>query len=131
MLVPYVVYSSLQSREQTRVSTASLVRQLLKGVFKKNLPTRVTIASWLKETLTLANSRASGGSTRKVAATYAARQGASLKTIMESGDWSYTSKVYGHYIRCLPRELQVRILEQTSACIQGVNVEKIATNNPH
>ena len=31
-----------------------------------------TIASWLKETLTLANIRTSGGSTRKAAATYVA-----------------------------------------------------------
>ena len=45
------------------------------------------IASWHKETLTLTNMRASGGSTRKAAATYVASQGTSIRTIMEAGDW--------------------------------------------
>ena len=43
-----------------------------------------TIASWLKETLTLANIRVSDGSIRKAAATYAASQGASNRMIMEA-----------------------------------------------
>ena len=76
------------------------------------------VASWFKETLTLANIRASRGSTRKAAATYAASQRTSIKTIMQAGDWAHTSTIYGHYIRCLHREVLVRILEQTSASIQ-------------
>ena len=89
-----------------------------------------TIASWLKETLNPANIRALGGSTRKAAATYTASQRASFRTIMKAGDWAHTSTMYGHYIRCLPREVLVRIWDQTSASIQGVNVAKIATDNP-
>ena len=73
-----------------------------------------TIASWLKETLTLANIRPSRGSTRQAAATYAASQGADIRTIMETGDWAHTSTMYGHYIRCLPREDLVRILKHSS-----------------
>ena len=46
---------------------------------------------------------------------------------MEAGDWGHISMMYGHYIRCLPREVLVRILGQTSASIHGVNVAKIAT----
>ena len=38
--------------------------------------------------------------------------------------------MYGHYIRCLPKEVLVRILEQTLGTIQGVSVAKIATDNP-
>ena len=90
-----------------------------------------TTASWLKETLTIANIRASEGSTRKAAATYATSQGVSIMTIMEAGDWAHSSTMYGHYIRCLPRGVLVRILEQTSASILGVNVAMIATDNPH
>ena len=89
-----------------------------------------TASSWLKQTLTLANIRASGGSTRKAAGTTVARQGASIRTIMEAGDWVHTSTMYGHYIRCMPKKVLVRILEQTSASIQGVNVAKIATDRP-
>ena len=88
-----------------------------------------TVASWLKETLTQANIRASGGSTRKAASTCVASQGASIRTIMEAGDLAYTSMMYGHYIICLSVEVLVRILEQTSANIQGVNVAKIAKDN--
>ena len=90
-----------------------------------------TIASWFKETLTLANIRTSGRSNRKAAATYAASQGASIRTIMEVGDWADTSMMYGYYIRCLHGEVLVRILEQTSASMQRVNVAKIITDNPH
>ena len=89
-----------------------------------------TIASWLKQTLTLANIRASGGSTRKATATYVYSQGAFIRTIMEAGYLAHTSTMYGHYIRCLPREVLFRILEQTSASIQEVNVAKIARANP-
>ena len=80
-----------------------------------------TIANWLKETITLANIRASGWSTRKAAVTFAARLGASVKTIIGADDWAHTSMMYGHYIRYLPRGVLVRILEQTSASILGVN----------
>ena len=89
-----------------------------------------TIATLLKEALTLANIRALGGSTRKADATNAASQGASIRTIMEAGDWAHISTMYGHYIRCLPRKVLVRILVQTSASIQDMNVAKIATDNP-
>ena len=68
---------------------------------------------------------------RTPAATYTDSQGASIRTIIEAGDWAHTSMMYGHYIRCLPREVLVRILEKTSASIQGVNVAKIATNSPN
>ena len=88
------------------------------------------IASWLKETLTLANIRASGGSKRKATVTYVGSQRASVRTIMEASDWAHTSTMYGHYIRCLPKVVLVRIVKQTSASIQGVNVAKIATDNP-
>ena len=70
-----------------------------------------TIVSWLKETLTLANIRASGGSTRKAATTYVASQGTLIRAIMEAGDWAHSSMMYWHYIRCLPKEVLVRILE--------------------
>ena len=71
-----------------------------------------TIAIWLKDTLILANMRASGGSTRKAAATCEDSQGASLRTIMETCDWAHTSIMYGHYIRCLPKKVLVRIPEK-------------------
>ena len=90
-----------------------------------------TIADWLKETFTLANIRTSGGPTRKAAATYATSQEASIRAIMEAGEWAHNSMIYGCYIRCLPGEVLVRILEQTSASIQGVNVAEIATDNLH
>ena len=43
-----------------------------------------TIAIWLKETLTQANIRASGVSTKKATATYPAFQGASIRTILNA-----------------------------------------------
>ena len=46
-----------------------------------------TIVSWLKETLTLANNGASTSSTRKTTTSYATLQSASIKMIMEVGDW--------------------------------------------
>ena len=49
---------------------------------------------------------------------------------MEAGDWAHPSTLYGHYIRCLPREVLVRILEATSASIQEANVAKVATDQP-
>ena len=78
-----------------------------------------TIASWLKEMLTLANTRASGGSTRKAATTYAASQGASVRSIMETGDWAHTSTMYGHHTRCLPKEVLVRVLKQHQLPFKG------------
>ena len=64
-----------------------------------------TVASWLKETLTLANIWASGGSTRKAAVHNAASQGNPIRTIMEHGDWTHTLMMYGYYIRFLPKEV--------------------------
>ena len=74
--------------------------------------------------------QASRRSTRKAATTHIASQGLSIRTIMRAGDWAYTFTMYGHYIRRIPKEVLFRILEQTSASIQGVNVAKIATDNP-
>ena len=76
-----------------------------------------TMANWLKETLIPPSIRALGGSTRKVATSYTASQGASIKTIMEAGDWPHTFTMYGYYIRCLPRVVLARITEQTSGSI--------------
>ena len=90
-----------------------------------------TIASWLKETLTLVISGLPQGQPEKAGATYMASQGASIRTIMESGDWAHISMVYGHYIRYLYKEILVRILEQTSIRVQGVNIARIAKDNPH
>ena len=70
-----------------------------------------TIATWLNETLILTNIRTSQGSTTKASASNATRQGASIKIIEAAGDLAHTSKMYGHYITCLPREVLVRILE--------------------
>ena len=75
-----------------------------------------TTASKLKETLTLANIRASGVSTRKTVTSFGTTHEASIRTIMEAGDLAHTSTMYGYYIRCLPREVQIRILEHWSAC---------------
>ena len=44
------------------------------------------------------------GTTRKAATSYAASQGAYMKTIMETGDWAQTSNMCDHYIRCLPED---------------------------
>ena len=71
----------------------------------------------------LAKIRASGGSTRKTATSYAASQRALIKTIMEAGDAAHTSTMYshyithtstmyGHYIRCLSGEVLVRIIDK-------------------
>ena len=79
-----------------------------------------------QETLTLANIRASRGSTRKAPASCAASQGASV----EAGDLVHTSTMYGHYLRYLPREVLVRIIEQTLGSIQEVNIAAVATDNP-
>ena len=81
------------------------------------------------QTLTLANIRASGVSTRKAVATYMASQGPSIRMIMEAGILAHTSTMYGHYIRWLHQQVLVRILEKTLASIQGVNVAKIAADN--
>ena len=40
------IWSILQPTEQTRASTTPLVKQLLKGVFRKNQPTRVWAETW-------------------------------------------------------------------------------------
>ena len=70
-----------------------------------------TIANWLKETLILANIRATEGSTRNAVVSYAASQGASINTIIEAGDWAHISTMYGHYIKCLHGEVLFRIIE--------------------
>ena len=89
-----------------------------------------TIAHWPKKTLTLANVRAPGGSIRKAAATHAACQGVSIRTIMEADEWAYTSMMDEHYIIGLPRGVLARILEQTSASIQEVNMVKNSYRQP-
>ena len=62
------------------------------------LPTpKASISSWVKETLILANIRASGSSTRKAAMSYAASQGASIKTIMEVDDWAHIYYIWTLY----------------------------------
>ena len=60
----------------------------------------------------------------KAAGSYAASKEASARMIMEAGDGAHTSTMYGHYIRCLPREVLVRILDQMLVSIQGVNVQQ-------
>ena len=90
-----------------------------------------TIASGLKDTLILASIRASEWSTKKATAAYAASQGDSIRKSKETDDRAHVCTMYGHYIRCLPREVLVRILEQTLASIQGVKVAKKATDSPH
>ena len=81
--------------------------------------TNGTIATWLTETLKLANIKASGGSTRKASASWAASKGVSIKTILEAGDWAHASTAYRHYIKCLPEAVAQRIAEQISGSIQA------------
>ena len=56
-------------------------------------------------------------------------QGASIKTIMGAGDCAYTFTMFGPYTRCLPREVLVRILKQTSGSIRGVNVATMVADS--
>ena len=81
--------------------------------------TNGTIATWLTETLKLANIKASGGSTRKASASWVASKGVSIKTILEAGDWAHASTAYRHYIKCLPEAVAQRIAEQISGSIQA------------
>ena len=81
--------------------------------------TNGTIATWLTETLKLANIKALGGSTRKASASWAASKGVSIKTILEAGDWAHASTAYRHYIKCLPEAVAQRIAEQISGSIQA------------
>ena len=85
-----------------------------------------TIASWFQETLTKANIKASGDSTRKAAITYVGSQGASIKTIMEAGDW---------LILCFhdvwPLQLYLpRQIPRETASSQGVDVARITADIP-
>ena len=41
----------------------------------------------------------------------------SIMTVMEVGDWAYTSMMYTHYIKYLPIEVLVRIFEQATVSI--------------
>ena len=98
---------------------------------KKGLVTAISNATFvcsIKKTLTLANIMASGVSTRKITASYAVSQGASIKTIMEQGDWAHTSTMYGHSTRCLPTEVLARIIKQISGSIQEVSMATMATD---
>ena len=81
--------------------------------------TNGTIATWLTETLKLASIKASGGSTRKASASWAASKGVSIKTILEAGDWVHASTAYRHYIKCLPEAVAQRIAEQISGSVQS------------
>ena len=97
-----------------------------------------TITKWLKETLTMANTRSSGGSMEKAVTSHTASEETSVQTIIEAGNMGHTSTVYGHYIRGLPREVLVRIIQQTSGSIQEMNTAAVATEalcdrvmNPH
>ena len=78
-----------------------------------------TIATWLTETLKLASIKASGGSTRKASASWAASKGVLIKTILEAGDWAHASTAYRHYIKCLPEAVARRIAEQISGSVQA------------
>ena len=49
---------------------------------------------------------------------------------MKAGDLDLISVMYGHYIRCLPKEVLVRLLEGTPTSIQGVNMAKDARDSP-
>ena len=50
---------------------------------------------------------------------------------MVPGSWPHTLMMYGHYIRSLSRDIKARILEQTSANIQGVKVAAVDTDYQH
>ena len=67
----------------------------------------------------MADIKASGGSTRKASASWAASKGVSIKTILDAGDWAHTSTAYRHYIKCLPEGVAQRIAEQISGSIQA------------
>ena len=81
--------------------------------------TNGTIATWLTETLKLANIKASGGSTRKASASWVASKGVLIKTILEAGDLAHASTAYRHYIKCLPEAVTQRIVEQISGSVQA------------
>ena len=53
-----------------------------------------------------------------------------LRKSWKQGNWIYTSCMYGHSIRCLPRKVLVRILELTLVSILGVSVTTMATDSP-
>ena len=76
--------------------------------------TNSTIATWLTETLKLASIKASGGSTWKALASWAASKGVLIQTILEARDWAHVSTTYHHYIKCLPEAVAQRIAEQIS-----------------
>ena len=83
--------------------------------------TNGTIATWLTKILKLASIKASGGSTKKALASWAASKGVSIKTILEAGDWAHASTTYCHYIKWLREAVAQRIAEQISGGVQ-VNV---------
>ena len=55
----------------------------------------------------------------EASASWAASKGASIKTILEAGDWAHASTTYRHYIKCLPEAVAQRIAEQISGSVQA------------
>ena len=64
-----------------------------------------TIKRWIIMILQGAGVRATPGSTRAAATSFALARNVSLQTIMESADWSRSKTLFRHYIRLLPTEV--------------------------
>jgi hypothetical protein len=56
-----------------------------------------------------ADIRATPGSTRAAAASYAVATQVPLKSILQKGDWARASTLFGFYVRSLPAETLTRI----------------------
>ncbi len=68
-----------------------------------------TIRNWIVDVLKQAGVKASAGSTRAAAATYAATSNISLQRILEAADWARASTMYKFYVKSLPPEILQRI----------------------
>ena len=80
---------------------------------------KATIKRWVLQILKAAGIESSPGSTRAAAASFALARNISLKTIMESADWSQSTTLFRHYIRLLPPEVLSQIARQSSRNVQA------------
>ena len=58
-----------------------------------------TITRWLKKTISLSGQVGSGGSTRSASGSQAIMNGASLKTVLDAGDWARASMFRKFYFK--------------------------------
>ena len=69
-----------------------------------------TITRWLKKTIALSGQSGSGGSTRAASSSEAIMNGASLKAVLEAGDWARVSTFRNFYFKPAALSFQETVL---------------------